>query len=280
MTREVQGIPPAPRPARWHKALGYRWPLAALAFSLACYGGVWTWMLFLANGGKAADGRRLDAGPTREAVATVTEVEPSGIIDADTPADRVVFTYDAGGHNAWRNESFAAQGTFTKGDEAVVEYLPGEPHISRLVGWHADLLPDLVEPGLWLVWLVVPGLLAGLAYLIGVMHLRRILVHGDVTVARVLAVERVPLCLPEAWSARFSFRDHSAKEITSRHWVRAHSELGRRLRPLLDGEVEELRMPVLHDRQRPRSCRLVTAEDFAPIPPTGVKESQPTPDAD
>ena len=276
MTREVQGIPPAPRRAHWHKAFSYRWPLAAAAFTLAIYGGVWTWMLFLANGGKAIDGRRLDAGPTGQAVATVTNVEPGGYIDSDTPADRVVFTFDAAGHTAWRNESFAARDTFTRGDEAVVEFLPGEPHISRLVGWHADLLPDLVQPGRWLVMFVVPGLLIGLLYLVGVMHLQRVLVHGDVTVACVLSVKRVPLCLPEAWSVRFSFRDHSAKERTSRHWVRAHSALGHRLRPFLQNEVEELRVPVLHDRRWPQHCRLVTADDFTQSSEAEVKASQPS----
>jgi len=266
MTREVQGIPPAPRRVHLRKALGYRWPLAAAALVLAVYGGVLTWMVFLANGGKALDGRRLDTEPTDRASAIVTGVEPGGRIDADTPADRVSFKFDYGGHRGWTNESFVARGTFDDGDTTTVELLPGEPHICRLVGGYNDLIPGWLRPGPWFVVIVVPGLLAGLGYLAGVFHLHRVLVHGDVTVAQVLSVRRVPFCLPETWSVRFSFRDHHARERISRHWVRAHSPIGARLQQLDEHGTAKLRVPVLHDRRWPQYCRLVVAGDFAARP--------------
>ena len=76
MVHDIRGIPPAPRHVRWRKVLGYRWPLAAATFLLAVYGGVLTWMLFLAHGGKAQDDWALDERPTIHAQGRVLAVTP------------------------------------------------------------------------------------------------------------------------------------------------------------------------------------------------------------
>ena len=267
MMRDVQGIPPAPRPVRWNKVLGYRWPLGALAFVLAVYGGVWTWMLFLAHGGAASDDWLLDDGPTKVVTARVVEVEPErGSVDGQ-PADVVsyVFTWkvsDSQEATEWNGSSFVVAGTSKVGDSVRVELLPKEPNHSRIVGARANLLPAGFKPQFWLWLLVAPGVVFGLGYVLGALHLRHILVHGDVSVAQSLAVRRVPLCLPEMWSVAFSFRDRNARERRSRHWVRAHSPLGARLRRIAQGANE--RIPVLHDRRFPRFCRLVLPDDFMP----------------
>lgn len=271
MSREVQGIPPAPRPVRWSRVLGYRWPLAAVALALGAYVGLWTWMMFLAAGGKARDGRRLDAEPTVQASASVTKVEELG------EDQRVDYTFEhvmaSGQRVELRDTSFAPRGTFAAGDRATVELLPAEPNVSRLAGHRSDRIPKWLQPGPWFLLLVVPGLLAGLAWLAGVLHLRQVLVHGDVGIARVLSVRRVRWCLPETWSVQFTFRDHRAQERRSRHWVRAHSTLGARVRP--PGHHALVRVPVLHDRRWPQYCRLVVTEDFAPAPERGPAATLP-----
>jgi hypothetical protein len=267
MVRDVRGIPPAPRRVRWRRVLGYRWPLAALAFALAVWGGVLTWMLFLAQGGKASDDRRLDAARQLDrldrARGTVDAVTAdSGFIDAATPAELVTYQFEQSGLQM-KGHSFAPQGRFAVGAEVEVEMLRGEPSVNRIVGLTTHLIPGVFDPMSWLVAVVVPGLLLGLLYFAGVFHLRHILAHGDVSVAQVLSVQRVRFCLPETWSVRFSFRDHHAHERTSRHWVRAHSNLGNRLRTMARHGTFE-RLPVLHDRRFPQHCRLVLPDDFAP----------------
>jgi hypothetical protein len=249
---------------RWRRVLGYRWPLAALAFTFAVWGGVFTWMLFLAHGGKAQDDWGLDEAAQKvQAKGTVDGVVPeSGFLDAATPAELVNYTFEHGGQS-WSGHSFAAQGRFKKGDAVDVELKPGEPNRNRIVGLRTQLILDVFDPQRWLVSVVVPGLLLGLGWFAGVFHLRHILAHGDVSVAQVLSVERVRFCLPETWSVRFSFKDHHAHERTSRHWVRAHSALGGRLRTMARHGTFE-RLPVLHDRRFPQHCRLVLPDDFAP----------------
>jgi hypothetical protein len=265
MVHDIRSIPPAPRQVRWRKVLGYRWPLGAATFLLAIYGGVLTWMLFLAHGGKAQDDWALDERPTVQAPGKVLAVTPdSGFIDSATKADKIDYEFEHAGQT-WRGLSFAATGRFAPGDPTTIELLPGEPNRSRIVGLRTHLIPEWLQPRAWLIGVVVPGLLLGLGYLAGVLHLRRILAHGDVSVATVQAVEPVRFCLPETFAVRFQFRDHQAREQHGRHWVRAHSRLGTRLRTMArHGKFE--RLPVLHDRRFPQQCRLVLPDDFAPDP--------------
>lgn len=238
--------------------LGYRWPLAALTFALAIYGGVITWLLFLANSDRLERMHRLDAGPTDRVEAEVSAIEDLG--PASHRTRWVEFEFRAGDQD-WPSRRPVPDGTQQPGDTIEIEFLRAEPSLNRIVGAPQVLTAPWLDHGDSFAMLVVPGLLIGLAWLAGVLHLRRVLAHGDVGVAQVLDVRPVRWCLPESYSVRFRFRDHHAHERTSRHWVRAHSPLGQRLLTMMRHSRFD-RVPVLHDRRFPQHCRLVLPEDF------------------
>lgn len=266
MVREIRGIPPAPRRVLWRSVLGHRWPVGLAAFVLAIYGGVWTWMLFLGQSGLARDGRRLDHEASIRLPARIVRVDPDiGRLPDGSAAERCVYEFEHRGQRL-QGQSYAAAGRHQPDTQVEIELLPHEPVISRIRGEAVHLLPAWVEPGHYLATVLVPGLLLGLAYLASVFHLRHVLVHGDAGVARVLSVRPVRGLLPEMLSVRFEFRDHRADLRRSRHWVRAHSALGTRLRAVR-GDAP-LMVPVLHDRRFPQHCRLVWPDGFlrGPLP--------------
>jgi hypothetical protein len=273
MKRDVQSIPPAPRNVRWSLVFAFRWPLALIAIILGGYFGVWTWMLLLAHGGAVGDDERLDTGNVVRVEGKVLLLRPErGTIQGE-PAEVVDYEFRYGMPGSpepttWKGASFARAGQFQRDQLVTVQLLAAEPNRSRIVGARANLTPATVSPTLWLWILVLPGFGFGIVYLLGVLHLRRILVHGDVGIAAILRVRKVPFVLPEMWMVQFRFRDRHANELTSQHWVRAHSRLGARLRRAADGSGESI--PVLHERNAPKRCRLVLPEDFPTAPqPTG-----------
>ena len=258
MASEIQRIPPAPRRVAWRKVLGYRWPLAAVAFVLAAYCGVLTWMLFLANSGIIEDRNRWEAGPRKPVVAVIRSAVPTAALGSPVP-QHVEYDFYADGQS-FSGEGNVDSGTFTEGQAIDVEFLAGTPSINYVAGVRR-------EQSRWLetvfALVVVPGLLIGIGYAVGVLHLRRVLAHGDVGQAQITMVRRVPFCLPESFAVHYVFRDHRAMERTGRHWVRAHSALGQRLLTMMrHGSYD--RVPVLHDRTSPQHSRLVLPDDFSP----------------
>jgi hypothetical protein len=256
---EIQRIPPAPRRVAWRKVVGYRWPLAAVAFVLAAYCGVLIWMLFLANSGAIEDRVRLEAGKNKPIVAVVRTAAPAVTAEHPEP-QHVVYDFFADGQ-AFEGEGDVQGGNYTQGQAINVEYVAGTPSLNRIAGGRS------ADPTRWLetmfALVVVPGLLIGLGYAAGVLHLRRVLAHGDVGQAQITLVRRVPFCLPESFAVHYVFRDHHAKERTGRHWVRAHSALGQRLLTMMRHGTYD-RVPVLHDRIAPQHSRLVLPDDFSP----------------
>jgi len=279
MVREVQDIPPAPRTARWPAVLWYRWPIALIGFVMAIYGGAWTLMLFFAAGGK------LDGEDT---------VRVRGVVCAATPIDRVVngermvhYAYTFGGEVAGQPEpgegkSFARAGLYAVGDPVPVEYVSGQPSVSRIVGARMDLISEWLRPATWLGLLVFPGFLALMLWLQGAFDLRRMLAQGDVAVAEILEVKRVLWVVPGMLSVCYRYRDHRASQRLGRQWVRIRSPLGHRLAPDVSRETigGAERLPVLHHRRWPQFSRLALPGDFAevgaragaehelPLPPT------------
>ncbi|MHC4512762.1 MAG: DUF3592 domain-containing protein [Planctomycetota bacterium] len=255
MTREVHDIPPVPRQVRWRAVLWHWWPLAFVGFVLAVYGGLFTLMLYLAMGGKPADDHRLD----RECVQTsgrVTKVH----VRARPP--RIDYDFEvllkSGSRLRLSGSSFLPGGENLKpGDRIAIEYLRGEPQKNRARGGRIVILPPLLAVSFYGAFL--PGLMClGLWFAI-VLRLRRLMVHGDVAVGEVVSFRLVHYILPLMYTVEYSFRDHHAQVHTARHWVRARSALGDRLR------ANPARVGVICDRSGRGTSRLVMASDFARV---------------
>lgn len=260
MPSEIQRIPPAPRRVAWRKVLGYRWPLAAVTFALAAYCGVIAWMLFLSNSGLIENRNWFEAGPRTRVPAVVRKVAPLPAATGQPPVQRVDYEFFAEGLN-FTGQSDVADRALAEGQPVDVEYLAGRPTINAIVGARLEGPPEWLDRAV--VMIIVPGLLIGIGYAMGVLHLRRVLAHGDVGQAQITMVRRVPFCIPESFAVHYVFRDHHAKERTGRHWVRAHSALGQRLLTMMrHGSYD--RVPVLHDRRSPQHSRLVLPDDFSP----------------
>ncbi len=243
---------------RWRKVLGYRWPLAAAMFLLAVYGGVITWLFFLANSFLFVEADQLEHSQKVRVEAVVRAVADDS--RGGEPVQRVDYEFYSEGH-VFTGTCRIVGGAWREGMAVPVEYAGGNPNLSRVRDAHVEVRAKRFEASNTFALFVVPGLLLGVAWLAGVLRLRSVLMHGDVGVAMVLEVRRVPYCLPECLSVRFSFRDHSAKDRTSRHWARLHSPLGLRLLRMLEQDRMD-KVPVLHDRNVPQHCRLVLPEDF------------------
>lgn len=263
MRREIQAIPPAPRIVRWGAVLAYRWPVGLVGASLAVYGGVFTWMLFLAFGGKASDNAALDQGPVARQQAVVQVVEPGAGWFGEKPAERITYAFHDGTLER-RGMCFAPAGSHAVGASVEVEVHGQQPHLHRIAGSRLDLLPWFLRPETWFALTIVPGCLALLAYAASFMHVRNVLAHGDVGVALIGSARRIPLVIPAMLDVRYRFRDHRANECKGRHWVRVHGELGRRILDQLRGGSDVL--PVVHDRKWPQYSRLVLPCDFEAQP--------------
>lgn len=270
MMHEVRCIPTAPRRVRSGPILAHHWPVFALGAVLTVVGGLWAWMLFLAAGAKPSDQRRLDRGPTEQVQAVVDRVdEPvrdrSGDLvpwheGVQRQTVHYVFRYR---DQDLMGASFALVGSYAVGNVAVVELLPREPNVNRIVGTLLHVERAWLQWENWLLVVVGPGVLVLLGWLAGVLRLRSVLVHGDVAVGTVLGVAPVRLVLPEMLRVAFVFRDRHAATQRGSHWVRVHSGLGRRLvQQMQAGSFEP--MPVLHDRRFPRGGRMLVPQDFLP----------------
>jgi hypothetical protein len=177
------------------------------------------------------------------------------------PHEVIHYRFASGGRE-FDGTAFAPAGRFRPQDAVTVELLENEPNRNRIVGTRLHVAKAWLDPGLWFATLVVPGLLLLLGWLAGVFHLRHIVVHGDVSVATVLQIERLRWVLPATLSVRYSFKDHRAILRRGRHWVRVRGPLGQRLLSWHGDGPQTL--PVLHDRRYPQWNRLAVAPDFAP----------------
>jgi len=256
MTREVHDIPPAPRHVRWRAVLWHWWPVAFFGFMLAVYGGLFMLMLFLAAGGKPSDDRRLDqqCAQTRGLVTSVR------ILHGRPPRVRYDFqVVNKAGHRFPQSgESFLPGAeTLNKGDRIQIEYIPSEPSLSRAKGGRILILPPLLSTFFYGAF--VPGVVCLVLWLAAVWRLRRLMTHGDIAVGDEVSFRLVRFILPLMYAVEYRFRDHHAKMHTQRHWVRARSALGDRLR------ANPTKIGVVHDRRGRGVSRLVMASDFAPV---------------
>jgi hypothetical protein len=276
MTREVHEIPPAPRLVRWRAVLWRRWPLLLLGTMFGVYGGLLAIMLgYASTGGLSSSDTLLDelGDNVPTARATVTQVEPADALVFGQPAEYVHFEFPAGSPSAVKGICRAPRQMFAVQDVAVVEYYPARERdgISRLKGTRVATVPVAGALGLWLRAVVLPGLVALVLWWLGVLQMRRMLQNGIVAVAEVRALRKVRLVAPEMLRVEFQFRDHHARVRTGHHWVRAHSALGQRL------ARNPARLTVVHDRARPRRCRLVLPEDFRALASSSGAPSSGTP---
>ena len=164
--------------------------------------------------------------------------------------------------------SFVNAGEYQAGDEVPVEVLIDSPNIHRVQGGVLRAERRWLYAQFWIIAMIIPGCLLLLTWLTAMFQLRQVLVHGDVSVGRVLQVRPVRYVLPEMLMVAYDFRDHRAKVRKNRHWVRAHGALGRRLANWQATDRSEA-LPVLHDRRFPHWNRLLLPQDF-------LKTSQPT----
>lgn len=261
MMHEVRSIPPAPRRVALRPLVAHRWPLLAIGGSLVVIGTLAAWLMFLQSGGMFSLGPLLDHGPSAGVTGRVTAVyaplEWSGQRWQQVYYD---FHYDMSNLSGC---SFVAAGKHAIGDPIEVEVLVADRNISRAAG--GVLYQDRVwlRARFWIAAMTMPGALLLLTWLAGFLKLRRVLVHGDVSVGRVTALVRVLGVLPEMLRVTYEFRDRRAIARKHSHWVRTHGKLGWRLIHQIDMGAHEP-MPVLHDRQRPRWSRMLLPEDFLP----------------
>ena len=276
MQYEVRSIPPAPRRARWRPLLAHRWPLLVIGGVLVVLGSLIAWAMFLQSSGTLSWGQRLDAGQTKTVDGVVVEVRDTVRFEQQDWDDvhylaswTVASTADAAPAPANRTAhevqlygcSFVPSGRYHEGNVVPIEVLIEEPNVHRIQGGVLRADRRWLHAQFWMITLVIPGGLILLAWLTALLQLRQVLVHGDVSVGRVLVVQRVRYVLPEMLSVSYEFRDHRAGTRKNRHWVRARGALGQRLRNWSVHNPTEA-LPVLHDRRFPQWNRLLLPQDF------------------
>jgi hypothetical protein len=276
MQHEVRSIPPAPRRARLHPLLAHRWPLLIIGAWMMVIGGLIAWAMFLQSSGTFSWGQRLDAGPSKTVDGIVQKVLPAVHFDGQAWDDvHYLATWQAEGNSTGEDPadevqphevklygcSFVAAGTYQAGDAVPIEVLTAMPNIHRVQGGVLRADRRWLYARFWIAILVVPGALILLSWLTAMFQLRQVLVHGDVSVGRVLNVQRVRYILPEMLAVTYEFRDHRAMMRKNRHWVRVRGTLGNRLRNWSVHNPSEA-LPVLHDRRFPQWNRMLLPQDF------------------
>ncbi|HZN40720.1 MAG TPA: hypothetical protein VFD82_18085 [Planctomycetota bacterium] len=265
MMHEVRSIPPAPRRVRLKSLVAHRWPLFAVGGSLVVLGMLIAWLMFLQSGGKMSDSARLDHDPKAVVDGRILTVRRAGTWDGKQ-WDEVLYEFtwiNTGLQTTLSRTSFVAAGTCAVGSSVQIEVLVDEPNVSRVLGGILAQDWRWLHAPFWIGTMALPGAFLLLAWLAGFFQLRRVLVHGDVSVGRVTAIANVRFVLPEMLRVTYEFRDHHAVARVNSHWVRAHSPLGERLeRQMHTGWLEP--MPVLHDRRMPQWNRMLLPRDFLP----------------
>ena len=263
MPNEVRSIPPAPRRVRLRPLLAHRWPLLAVSALMVVMGSLIAWAMFLQSGGKFSLGPALDQGPTLLANGVVTQVYDSVEFDG-RPWNDVRYEFEHLGSTIYGG-SFVDAGLYGLGDPVQVEVLEADPNVNRVVGGTLHIDRRWLYAQFWIVVLITPGALILMGWLAGVLQLRQVLAHGDVSVGKVLDVRGVRFVLPEMLQVTYEFRDHRANARKNRHWVRARGALGARLQEW-SADGPQLALPVLHDRRIAQWNRMLLSEDFLETP--------------
>ena len=266
MMQEVRSIPPAPRRVRLASLVAHRWPLFAVGGPLVVLGLLVAWLMFLQSGGLMSESARLDRDPKAVVDGEVTHVRHAGAWDGQQWDEvRCEFTFSPGtgpSSNLFCS-SFVGAEKYTVGSSVTIEVLVDEPNVSRVQGGIRAQDREWLHARFWIWTMTVPGVLLLLGWLAGLLQLRQVLVHGDVSVGRVTTIANVRFVLPEMLRVTYEFRDHHALVRVNSHWVRMHSPLGERLvKQMHTGWLEP--MPVLHDRRMPRWNRMLLPRDFLP----------------
>jgi hypothetical protein len=266
MQNEVRSIPPAPRRARLQPLLAHRWPLLACGGSMVVLGTLIAWAMFLQSSGYFSWGKRLDAGPTDTVLGSVQEIKSATWFDGKGWED--VHYLAPWNDTTLYGCSFVDVGAYAVGDQVPIEILVGSPNIHRISGGVLRADRRWLYAQFWIGVMVVPGALILLTWLTSMFQLRQVLLHGDVSVGRVLRVRPIRYVLPEMLMVTYEFRDHRAQMRKNRHWVRARGTLGSRLANWRASDRSEA-LPVLHDRRFPQWNRLLLPQDF-------LKSSEPS----
>ncbi|HEB53279.1 MAG TPA: hypothetical protein ENI87_08505 [bacterium] len=242
--------------------LAHRWPLLFVGGAMVVLGNLIAWAMFLQSGAVLDQGPRLRRGPTGSATGEITELLPARHFDgADWCWTHYRFPWRKDGQTmTLHGMCFVPAGTHALGDGVTVDVLLADDNVHCIRGGKLRQERRWLYARFWLGAMAVPGALILLVWAAGLFQLRRVLVHGDVSVGTVLTVTPVPWILPEMLSVRYEFRDHHARLRKNRHWVRARGALGRRL--LQHGRRPDEALPVLHDRRVPNWNRMLLPEDF------------------
>ena len=264
MQKDVRSIPPAPRSVRMRPLLAHRWPLLFGGSAMVVLGSLIAWLMFLQSSARLSYGPRLAAGPTTRVTGNVVSVGNVTRFDGnDWQAIGYEFRWPSQQQEVTVSElGFAPAGRYRIGDTASIDVLTEDANVSCVVGGVAHMHRSWLYPRFWLGAMVVPGALTLLGWLSGLFQLRQVLVHGDVSVGRVVEVQPVPWILPEMLRVSYEFRDHRATIRRNRHWVRARGALGSRLKRGEHGDA----LPVLHDRRLPQWNRMLLPADFLHTP--------------
>ena len=248
--------------------LAHRWPLLISGASMVIVGSLIAWAMFLQSSGTFSWGQRLNNGPTVVVEGVVQKLRSSIRFDNQNWDDvHYIASWQPEGSseplqgNDLYGYSFVPAGNYKLGDTVPVEVLTTSPNINRVQGGVLRADRRWLYAQFWIVAMVVPGALVLLTWLTSMFQLRQVLIHGDVSVGRVIEVRPVKHVLPEMLTVTYEFRDHRAQKRKNRHWVRARGALGNRLQNWTINSPSEA-LPVLHDRRFPHWNRLLLPQDF------------------
>ena len=247
-------IPPAPRRPHWAAVLWFRWPLlvAGILFGIVC--GLASVMVGLASEAKRHDAL-LDSGPNGRVSGQLVgqlDVARSNLVRA---------TAQFRPPNAKPTEPSHVITSFIPADrctpELDIEYLRENPTIARVAGGRLAIHPNIHRP--MQLFVVIPGLVGLLAWLYGVCRMFATLRRGDLATCEEIEVHPSVWPVPDLVQVVFQFRDHRARLVSGRSWIRARSASGTQL-------VDSPRprdVVVAYDRRAPgRWHRVVHPSDF------------------
>ena len=262
MSRAIQELPPAPRAVRWRAVMGCAWPLLFLGFVLGIYGGAIGVMFLFHRQGKAQDDADLDrAGTVVHGkvvdILPIPRTPPHGQLQRVEHEFVIPFGASKFGPLRQRGSSFVSGRNLAIGDRVDIEFVASRPEVSRIAGGKISLAPDPFD--FHLRYVLMPGLACLVLWSWFVLRARRLLTLGDVAAGDVLAVRRVPVCIPDMVRVHYSFRDRTAQLRTGTHWIRAHGRLMQWIDAFVNAPHAVI---VVHDRKNPRHSRLAVPDDF------------------
>lgn len=248
MTATPTTIPAPPREVRWTTLFRERRFVGVLGLTLSLVG---SGLALLGAAGNRSrlpfDDLALDSD-SKTARANVHTVESS---EHPSPWQRRVrhaFTFAADGGRTVHGESWADEAVCAAGDLRMVEYLPTDPALARVVGTRKSSSPT------WLILAVLASLAAGfvlvLAWVRNLLRWRIALSEGRATSARIV---RATATRHGQSRVEYQFTDPDGNQQRGEQTLSAGTEL----------TVGALH-PVIHDERNCALHRLVVAADFLP----------------